>query len=190
MSGNGRTPEFLCIGIAIASLSLGLGEEMLRRIACGTLLCALAALTGACGDTTTGADADADTDHRDVRRARSTRRARSSTPFVTLTGGADHGHADGGRPGRHQDHRLQPRDLQPNAEHLHRRVRQPRRAARRSIQRQRLHDRVLLRPRSTTTAASRRPPTAGGVLQLHRDRRPPAVSTIARRSPRCGLKSS
>jgi hypothetical protein len=34
------------------SLSLGLGEEMLRRIACGTLLCALAALAGACGSAT------------------------------------------------------------------------------------------------------------------------------------------
>src|SRR6266511_4373194 len=42
----------LAFGIS-ESLSPGLGEEMLRRIACGTLLCALTALAGACGSSTT-----------------------------------------------------------------------------------------------------------------------------------------
>src|SRR5215212_1761417 len=39
----------LSFAIRHLSLSLGLGEEMLRRMACGTLLCAMAALAG-CGD--------------------------------------------------------------------------------------------------------------------------------------------
>ena len=43
---------------------------MLRRMACGTLLCAMAALAGACSDTTTAADADADHHHRNLRPAR------------------------------------------------------------------------------------------------------------------------
>jgi hypothetical protein len=59
---------------------------MLRRMACGTLVCAMAALTGACGDTTTGPTPTptpiTETFDGTLNPASTTLHA-----FVTLTGG-------------------------------------------------------------------------------------------------------
>src|SRR5436190_19463409 len=76
----------LPFAIRHCSLSLGLGEEMLRRMACGTLLCAIAALAGACSDKIT-APTERPTPITETFTGTLNPASTTVHPFVTLTGG-------------------------------------------------------------------------------------------------------
>ena len=69
------------------SLSLGLGEEMLRRIACGTLLSAMLVLAGACGSSTTTPTPPATTTITETFAGTLNPAGTILHPVFTLTGG-------------------------------------------------------------------------------------------------------
>jgi hypothetical protein len=66
----------------------GLGEEMFRRMVCGTLICAMAALTGACADTVTAPTPPTTTVTTETFTGTINPASTAVHPLFTFTGGS------------------------------------------------------------------------------------------------------